>query len=88
MEEIQRPYDSSVKDIAFHVYHGDADAVVDVALSRNMVERLKALRVKNVEYTEYPGVNHNSWDKAFADPDFLASMFRQVQTPVKPSQKK
>lgn len=81
-------YDKRVKDVAFRVYHGDADAVVDVTLSRKMVERLKILRVKNVEYTEYPSVNHNSWDKAFADPDFLAWMFGHAQKPVKDSRKK
>ena len=75
-------YDKRVKDIAFHVYHGDKDAVVDVNLSRNMVQRLNDLKVKSVEYTEYPGVNHNSWDNAFADPDFLGWMFRQQRKPA------
>ncbi len=81
-------YDKRVKDIAFHVYHGDKDAVVDVALSRNMTQRLRDLKVKTVEYTEYPGVNHNSWDNAFADPDFLGWMFRQQRKPAKATRKK
>ena len=37
-------------------------------------ERLKELKA-DVKYTEYPGVNHNSWDNAFADPAFLSWMF-------------
>jgi len=40
-----------------------------------MVDKLKDLKVK-VKYTEYPGVNHNSWDNAFAEPDFLKWMFK------------
>jgi predicted peptidase len=48
-----------------------------------MVQRLNDLKVKSVEYTEYPGVNHNSWDNAFADPDFLGWMFRQQRKPAK-----
>jgi predicted peptidase len=60
--------------IPFWVFHGDADAVVDVKYSRSMVEKLKDLHMK-VKYTEYPGVNHNSWDNAFAEPDFLKWMF-------------
>lgn len=60
----------------FWVFHGDADAVVDVAYSRKMVEKLKDLKVK-VKYTEYPGVNHNSWDSAFAERDFLRWTFRK-----------
>jgi predicted peptidase len=81
-------YDARVRDIAFHVYHGDKDAVVDVALSRNMVQRLRDLKVKSVEYTEYPGVNHNSWDNAFADPAFLGWMFRQHKKPATRTKRK
>jgi acetyl esterase/lipase len=49
---------------------------VDVKLSREMAARLKALKIP-VKYTEYPGVNHNSWDNAFADPNYLEWMFMQ-----------
>ena len=59
----------------FWVFHGTDDAVVDVEYSRAMVDKLKDLKVK-VKYTEYPGVNHNSWDNAFAEPDFLKWMFK------------
>jgi predicted peptidase len=58
----------------FWVFHGAADAVVAVGYSRSMVAKLKEEKVK-VNYTEYPGVNHNSWDSAFAEPDFLKWMF-------------
>lgn len=58
----------------FWVFHGTDDAVVDVEYSKIMVDRLKDKRVK-VEYTEYPGVNHNSWVNAFAEADFLPWMF-------------
>lgn len=67
-------YDKRVKKIPFWVFHGDADQVVDVKLSRRMVEKLKQIGAK-VKYTEYPGVGHNSWDNAFATPDFLNWMF-------------
>ncbi len=39
-----------------------------------MVEKLKTLKVA-VQYKEYPEANHNSWDSAFAEPDFLSWMF-------------
>ena len=61
-------------DTPFWIFHGDADAVVDVKYSRAMVDKLKDLKVK-VKYTEYPGVNHNSWDSAFAEPKYLKWMF-------------
>jgi predicted peptidase len=58
----------------FWVFHGNMDAVVDVKYSKAMVDKLKKLKMK-VRYSEYPGVNHNSWDNAFADPTFLPWMF-------------
>jgi predicted peptidase len=67
-------YDKRVSKVPFRIFHGDADAVVDVNLSRQMVEKLKSLSVE-VIYKEYPGVNHNSWDNAFAEPDYISWMF-------------
>lgn len=67
-------YDNRVKKTSFWVFHGAADPVVNVKLSREMVDRLKALKGK-VKYSEYPGVKHNSWDNAFAEPTYLSWMF-------------
>jgi predicted peptidase len=69
-------YDKHLKNTSFWIFHGADDALVDVNLSREMVARLKALKIP-VVYTEYPGVNHNSWDNAFADPKYLEWMFMQ-----------
>lgn len=69
-------YDKRVSKIPFRVFHGAKDVVVDVTNSRVIVEKLKTLNTK-VEYIEYPDVNHNSWDNAFAEPDFLSWMFDQ-----------
>ena len=63
-------YDKRVGKTAFWVFHGAADAVVNVKLSQEMVEKLKSLKAE-VKYSEYPGVNHNSWDNAFAEKDYL-----------------
>lgn len=58
------------------VFHGDADDIVTPANSRIMVNALKKAGAK-VKYTEYPGVKHNSWDNAFAEPDLLKWLFAQ-----------
>jgi len=50
------------------VFHGSADPSVPVQESRRMVEELKAIG-SAVKYTEYDGVKHNSWDKAYAEPE-------------------
>ncbi|MBL7763721.1 MAG: prolyl oligopeptidase family serine peptidase [Chitinophagaceae bacterium] len=75
-------YDNRVKAVPFWIFHGNADAVVNVNLSRSMVAKLKASGV-NVKYTEYPGVNHNSWDNAFVEPTYLSWMFSQKRKKVK-----
>lgn len=67
-------YDQRVAKVPFRVFHGAVDAVVDVKNSQQMVEKLKVLKA-SVGYTKYPNVNHNSWDNAFAEPDFLSWMF-------------
>lgn len=56
------------------VFHGDADPVVPEFLSKDMVSALKAAGA-DVQYTVYPGVGHDSWNNAFAEPSFLAWLF-------------
>jgi predicted peptidase len=69
-----KSYDARVRNTSFWIFHGDQDAVVDAKYSREMVARLKELKA-DVRYTEYPGVNHNSWDNAFAEPTYMNWMF-------------
>lgn len=69
-----KSYDKRVKEIPFRVFHGAKDDVVEPRYSREIVDKLKALNI-SVEYKEYPEANHNSWDNAFAEPDFLSWMF-------------
>jgi predicted peptidase len=56
-----------IKDIPCWCFHGDADTAVSVRLSRNMVKALWAAG-GHPNYTEYPGVGHNSWDAAYGNP--------------------
>jgi predicted peptidase len=58
------------------IFHGGADTTVPPAESRKMNDALKAAGA-NVKYTEYEGVGHNSWDKAYAEPDFMPWMLSQ-----------
>lgn len=57
-------------------FHGDADPIIPVAESRLLVDALKKAG-GNVRYTEYPGVDHNSWDKAYAEHDFPTWLLQQ-----------
>ncbi|MHC5060661.1 MAG: alpha/beta hydrolase-fold protein [Planctomycetota bacterium] len=65
-----------VAQLPLWIFHGDADEVVPVEVSRKIV---KALRDSggNPRYTEYPGVNHNSWALAYRDPELVEWLFAQ-----------
>lgn len=52
------------------VFHGSDDSVVPVSESRNMVEALQELGGR-VRYTEYPGIGHNSWDRAYGEAELI-----------------
>jgi predicted peptidase len=56
------------------IFHGDKDGVVKPERSRNMVEALKKAGGEP-KYTEYPGVGHNAWDKAYGDPALFEWLF-------------
>jgi predicted peptidase len=58
------------------IFHGGADNVVPVAESQKMNEALKAAG-GSVKYTEYPDVGHNSWDRAYAEPEFMPWLLSQ-----------
>jgi predicted peptidase len=72
-----KPYADAAKKVGgstpVWIFHGGADSVVPVEESRRMNDAMKALGGE-VHYTEYPGVNHNSWDKAYAEPELFTWM--------------
>lgn len=68
------------------IFHGGADDTVPVTESQRMAEAVRTVigqeaihtephamiaELAEVIYTEYPGVGHNSWDKAYAEPDLI-----------------
>jgi len=65
-----------IAHIAFWVFHGAEDRVVPAERSRLVVEGLKAAGA-NPRYTEYPGVGHNAWAKAYLEPELVDWLFRQ-----------
>lgn len=67
---------SAARNVAFRIFHGDADDVVPVAGSRQAYKALKVAGA-SVEYIEFPGCNHGSWNSAFNYPDFMKWLFTQ-----------
>lgn len=49
-------------------FHGDADDVVDISLSRMMVDAVNRCGGQ-AKFTVYPGVGHDSWNQAYGETD-------------------
>ena len=67
-------YQKKQAKVPFRIYHGAVDQVVAVGHSKAIYDKLVFLEA-NVQYKEYPGVNHNSWDYAYVEKDLLAWLF-------------
>ena len=59
------------------IFHGGADDVVPPEGSRKLDAAFKAAG-GDVRFTEYPGVGHNSWDKAYAEPELMTWMLSKT----------
>lgn len=57
-------------------FHGEMDRVVPVTASREAAEALKAVSA-DARYTEFLGVDHNSWDAAYGSQEFARWLFAQ-----------
>jgi predicted peptidase len=67
---------AKIKDIPCWCFHGDQDSSVSVAFSRTMIKALKEAG-GDPKYTEYPGVGHNSWDKAYGTAELWTWLLEQ-----------
>lgn len=58
-------------------FHGDADNVIPVDESRRMIRYANASDGEHARLTEYEGVGHNSWSRAYADEAMWEWLFAQ-----------
>ena len=68
-----------VKDIPAWLFHGANDPTVPVTESRQLAAALQKAGAKP-RYSEYAGVGHNAWDRAFADPELAQWLLAQRRT--------
>lgn len=73
-----RKAEKYARELSFWIFHGEKDQVVPVEGSRKMKKSIQEAGGQ-VIYTEYPGVDHNSWDPAFAEPNLLPWIFSQTR---------
>ena len=72
-----------IADLPIWAFHGEADPVVGVEHTRRMVDAVRDAG-GDPRVTTYPGVGHNSWDRAYRQetiPDWLLAQ----QLPERPS---
>lgn len=73
------PYSEAARGIGnvpVWAFHGDQDRSVPVRESRELTKALETIG-GNVRYTEYPGVPHNSWDRAYAEAELIPWLLSQ-----------
>jgi predicted peptidase len=62
------------KKVPIWAFHGGADPTVPPEKSREMVAALKN-EGSEIKYTEYPGVEHNSWTQTYKNPEVWEWLF-------------
>lgn len=67
---------SVARKVKFRIFHGDRDDIVPVENSRSIYTTLKTLG-GNVDYIEFYGCGHGSYNPAFNYPDFISWLFKQ-----------
>lgn len=68
---------AKLKDVPVWLFVGDQDRPETVQFARDAHAALKSAGSTRVRYTEYPGVPHNSWDKAYAEKELADWLFAQ-----------
>ena len=69
-----------LKDLPIWTFHGDADRVVPISGTQKMVDAIKEAGGKQIEFTIYEGVGHDSWTETYANEDFYKWLLKQRRT--------
>jgi predicted peptidase len=67
---------ATIKDLPCWCFQGGDDRIVPPDGSRKMIAAIKEAGGKP-KYTEYPGVGHNSWDKAYGTDELYDWLLKQ-----------
>ena len=65
-----------VAHIPFWAFHGDKDNVIKLADQQKTVDAMKKAGVQ-IKFTIYEGVGHNSWSRAYANPEIYKWLLDQ-----------
>lgn len=67
---------AKIKDVPVWVFQGAADSTVPAQGVRETIAALRGVGSK-VKYTEYPGVKHQVWERAYLEPALIDWLFAQ-----------
>jgi predicted peptidase len=68
---------AKLKHLPMWVFHGARDRVVPTRWSQQMVDAVKAAGSTKVKLTIYPEAGHDSWTKAYDDPELYKWLLAQ-----------
>lgn len=77
---------AKLTSIPIWTFHGDKDTAVKTQRSRDMVAAIKAAGGTLIQYTEYPGVAHNSWTQTYNNDEVLDWLFNQKKITPEPTE--
>lgn len=73
----QRILARRLRELPIWAFHGDADPVVPMRESVDMVEAIRAAGGSSARLTVYPGVGHDAWTATYDDPAVWEWLFAQ-----------
>jgi predicted peptidase len=68
---------SALKSLPIWVFLGGADPTLPARFVRDLVAAIQAAGNQNIRYTEYPGVGHNAWDRAYSNAEVIGWLLAQ-----------
>ncbi len=71
-----------MKNLPVWIFHGNADNAVPIQLSRYQYVKMREAGNNNVFFREYPGVEHNCWDRTYANDEVWTWLFSQKRGTV------
>ena len=72
-----RDHRGKLRDLPIWFFHGKDDTVIPVDESRHLVDELRRAGAPNIHYTEYEGVGHGAWDRAYGEAEMWPWLFSQ-----------
>ena len=71
---------TTLKSLPGWFFHGAADPIVPARCSAELATALTLTGARHVRHTEYPGIGHECWDIAYAEPQLPEWLFAQRRT--------